>query len=1136
MKDMFGLEEIKSYMIQPYINIIKPGALKGGIAGLEVLANVRSIVNADENISYVVDNSGNKLPKNRQSSLMNDDMFWFSRKNQESPTFNSNLFNPKNEIRHNTILKTEFVNINGKSKKSSKLNYTEGLYDQFINQYYILKRETATGREVGFQPTVYSDKSNIWLKFIKLDDIDKQAEQYLSNEIKSDFKSGKINKSQYIQEYYFESMKSMMDGLARNIYEDYKKFFNGTEEYTYDGLIKYMVAMLDLTQSDIQKRVSEILNLTQSDIQKLVNEKIVSEKLDLTQSDIQKLVKEKLKEYRDFKFVEELHYSSLKGNTVLNHAFLYNLEMYLNSSKKQLFYDRITRQKALYALTLQDAGVKFRVENNINAVKNWTNIATSEWINFKNKNNNLSLSTINDKTDLEGFELNPELDEFFIYDSLISDHYNTATFGLSFLHPSKINTFGTIDDQFKSTEEINPDNIYNIEAAQTTAMYKRAVAAGATLHPFLKGLTKGVSDKFNFAIMQDLKVPVINSHNAAGDATAHDGGIIVNPIQMELQQNSLGELKLSPVHIKPFGTLELDNYMGSVVVKCAGTNCNNNFIRLAQGHQSGMKMMKLMNSGKWKNNDYLISRLFNSLYYLSPEGKIIEINSLISNDNGTYQITKSIDGIKTTEIIKIDNNYDLWINLGGAYSCDKNGLFNNNSITEMINFIDTPNHFIKTSAIHYLCPSSAVKQGITNLNNRDVFNLPIENIDNTSINSFSTFGDFFGIQLNAEHDVDDSHVSESTQQLAGLTQKGYSMDEANEIYGTIADLIYSTLNAQGLLDLDMLNEDQKLKIYRLVTNNLVKSLQKEGDSIGLTESILNFIRTDLERKETLEDMKWKLPFDDMNLYNKFVSSFQSDLSKNIIKRTTSGIAAVLGTSHDMVTVYETNNNTITTHSDLYKSKLIINDEVISNDLVSILKPGDSISIEKNGNVKSYTIIGFSKNDKLKQTGSFPNISLSEVRSLRNNQDVIITKLKSKGRNLRGYNNTITLEDGSIFDLYDLDICKLSYDIYGVELVDGKYTHKDPQVIKILNNSFIRLGNKVDKFKEALNAYLTTKGNDRELNKIKVKQFIELLYQEDLNSIEDNKQFRLPISLKSDNIFGTISKIDIQQNEAMIGRL
>ena len=45
---MFGLEEIKSYMIQPYINIIKPGALKGGIAGLEVLANVRSIVNADE--------------------------------------------------------------------------------------------------------------------------------------------------------------------------------------------------------------------------------------------------------------------------------------------------------------------------------------------------------------------------------------------------------------------------------------------------------------------------------------------------------------------------------------------------------------------------------------------------------------------------------------------------------------------------------------------------------------------------------------------------------------------------------------------------------------------------------------------------------------------------------------------------------------------------------------------------------------------------------------------------------------------------------------------------------------------------------------------------------------------------------
>lgn len=466
---------------------------------------------------------------------------------------------------------------------------------------------------------------------------------------------------------------------------------------------------------------------------------------------------------------------------------------------------------------------------------------------------------------------------------------------------------------------------------------------------------------------------------------------------------------------------------------------------------------------------------------------------------------------------------------------------------EIINFIDTPEHFIKTSMVHYLVNNSAFKQGIANNNNRSVFNKDLNDITGNELNTISTHGDFFGVLFNAEHTVDQSEVSESTQQLAGLTQKGISIDDANEIYDAIANLIESSLESQGLLKL---NDNDKLKVYRIIARNLIKGLRKEGDSAGLSDSIVKLIEDDLKSKNTLEEMNWTIPFDDANLYNKFVSSFQSDLTKNIIKRALPGIAAVLAASHDMVTVYETDENTIVTHGDIYKKKVTVTDVDIENKQVSILKPGDKISITIEEDVKEYTIVGYSPNEKAKEQGE---ISLSEVRNYRDNSDVKIKKLKSKGRNLRGYNNTITLDDGSIYDLYDLDISKLSFGIPNGKLTNTilnqngeienlEVNFGDPLLSQILTQSINKLeGKKRSSFINFLVNYFESEpGSNKDLIYIDIKNTIEYLYQQELDTIAKG-EFTTPTTIDSEGNFiqgvkVPIANLDIQQNECMLGKL
>jgi hypothetical protein len=90
--------------------------------------------------------------------------------------------------------------------------------------------------------------------------------------------------------------------------------------------------------------------------------------------------------------------------------------------------------------------------------------------------------------------------------------------------------------------------------------------------------------------------------------------------------------------------------------------------------------------------------------------------------------------------------------------------------------------------------------------------------------------------------------------------------------------------------------------------DLVKSfLEGSYDDISLAHTYLELVQTTLGddiNKFSLNDAGVRLAFDDPNIFGVFYNSFASGINRNAIRRSYSGIGAVLNPSQDVVTLYD----------------------------------------------------------------------------------------------------------------------------------------------------------------------------------------------------------------------------------------
>lgn len=441
---------------------------------------------------------------------------------------------------------------------------------------------------------------------------------------------------------------------------------------------------------------------------------------------------------------------------------------------------------------------------------------------------------------------------------------------------------------------------------------------------------------------------------------------------------------------------------------------------------------------------------------------------------------------------------------------------------------------MKHSDIHYVSPKSAIKNGYANMNSSEEYNTK-----NSKLNSWTTSSLHLGIVLNADHSVDNSTISEMSQVISALSQLGTTHNLANQAYKAIGQSVSNNLKK---LNISIEGKDSE-KIYYILGKELCKSFieGKGWEDISLARAYLELVlkefRQNYDEYKIVYDnneVRFKLPFDDPNIFDAFYNSFASSKNREAIKRVFPGLQSILTPSQDLITLYELDGR-ILKYEDLLKDETLRTRDgarVYQNAIdrlkamdgpvdVSQIEPGDYVQLD--GNV--YSVQGF-----LGTPNNIDNtVGLSYIRNLRPQK---VTKLYSEGRNLKIQNHKFVLSDNSNirggivnFDMWDLDSSKLAHNLKNY--LNGIST---PELDVIFNEVRQR---SIGKWK---NDFFINKETGNYNNYNEVLKYVNDVIQDDLNMIDKDKKFMIPVSMRinPDVRSTTIESIEYTPYEIMIG--
>ncbi|GMO69177.1 MAG: hypothetical protein Nk1A_8070 [Endomicrobiia bacterium] len=101
---------------------------------------------------------------------------------------------------------------------------------------------------------------------------------------------------------------------------------------------------------------------------------------------------------------------------------------------------------------------------------------------------------------------------------------------------------------------------------------------------------------------------------------------------------------------------------------------------------------------------------------------------------------------------------------------------------------------MKHSDIHYIAPESAIKNGIANINTVEAYSNPGAKLSSWKVPTLHLL-----VQLNSEHEVDDSEVSEMSQVITALAQLGTGHAVATAAYKAIGQSVANNISAEAIV-------------------------------------------------------------------------------------------------------------------------------------------------------------------------------------------------------------------------------------------------------------------------------------------------------------------------------------------------
>lgn len=279
--------------------------------------------------------------------------------------------------------------------------------------------------------------------------------------------------------------------------------------------------------------------------------------------------------------------------------------------------------------------------------------------------------------------------------------------------------------------------------------------------------------------------------------------------------------------------------------------------------------------------------------------------------NSLFELFNAMGGIYSEELVEDEEgNKDLQYTDASSYAVVN--FMNNISIRVGNNTEDLSQYTyyqpLKEMMIAYVANKSAVKNGISNINGSEAW------LGNTDLKYMELDTDGLGIQMDADHEIDESEMTEFSQVISALEAGGRLHHISKQVYRTLGELavqasqieIDTAIKYINAKNAELPTDKIRSELYDILGRALINNYKPDENRTDLAAPIIAEIKKkfNLSEDHSLDD--FKIPFSDSNLYKQTISTFVSNINSKSIKRKYPGSGCVMVPGYDIIQTYKYN--------------------------------------------------------------------------------------------------------------------------------------------------------------------------------------------------------------------------------------
>lgn len=279
--------------------------------------------------------------------------------------------------------------------------------------------------------------------------------------------------------------------------------------------------------------------------------------------------------------------------------------------------------------------------------------------------------------------------------------------------------------------------------------------------------------------------------------------------------------------------------------------------------------------------------------------------------NSLYELFNAMGGIYSEELVG-DEEGKKQLQYTDAASFAVVNFMNNISIRVGNNTEDLSQNTyyqpLKEMMIAYAANKSAVKNGIANINSSEAW------LGNTALRYMEIDSDGLGIQMDADHEIDESEMTEFSQVISALEAGGRLHHMSKQVYRTLGELAVKASQAEidtavryiKAKNAGLPTDKIRSELYDILGRALINNYKQDENRTDLAAPVIAEIKKKFNLSEDHSLDEFKIPFSDSNLYGQTISTFVSNINSKSIKRKYPGSGCVMVPGYDIIQTYKYN--------------------------------------------------------------------------------------------------------------------------------------------------------------------------------------------------------------------------------------